>query len=117
MPVSLFRLPARPARRSCLGLELLDDRSLPNGTIVASLTSGTFTMTGDDNANVATIKVTGAGITITPDANTAINQSAAGAPVTLNGAVTSMKVNLLGGDDTLSIDGASDFTISKSVSI
>ena len=92
----LFRLPARPVRRR-LTLESLDARDLPNGTIVAALSaSGVVTLTGDDNDNVATIKVTGSGVTITPDANTAVNQSPAGTAVTLNGAVKSVTANLAG---------------------
>jgi hypothetical protein len=116
--VSLFRSSARPGRRRRLALEPLDGRIVPNGTVVASLSAGVLTLTGDADENVIQdLLVTAGGVTITPDANTQINTAATGTAVPLTGPVTSIKVDLGGGADSLSIDGTSPFSVSGPVSL
>jgi hypothetical protein len=117
--VFLFRSPARPGRSRRLALEPLDGRIVPNGTVVASLsTSGLLTLTGDDDDNVIQdLQVSAGSVTITPDVNTQINTAGTGTPVTLTGTVKSIKANLGGGADSLSIDGASDFSIPGPVAL
>jgi hypothetical protein len=119
MPVSSLR---SRARRTHLSLQSLEGRDVPNGTITAVLspTTGLLTITGDDDDNVVSLKLTtGANpsVSLTPDANTTIGTAALGAQVTLPGIVKSMKVDLKGGADDLSIDTTSDFVVSGTVTI
>lgn len=103
----LFRSPARPR----LSVQPLEGRLVPNGTVLASLSpTGALTLIGDDDANVVTVKVTATGVTLTPDGNTQINTANFGDPVDL-GPVKSIRADLRGGADELSIDGAEDFRV------
>ena len=107
----------RSHTRSHLALQPLEAREVPAGKITAVLSpAGLLMLTGDDAANVVTLQVTGGGMTLTPDATTAINDKAAGTAVPF-GAVTSIKADLKGGADTLSIDAAAAFGVSGMVSI
>jgi len=120
--------PFRPhARRARLSVQPLEGRDVPNGTITASLSpTGVLTLTGDNDDNVVTLKVTtglGANVVLTPDGATTIDDLAnpappvGGAPVVLTGTVTSIKANLLGGADNLSADPDSAFSVSGAVAI
>jgi len=91
-----------------LRLERLEAREVPAGQIQAALTAGVLTLTGDDDSNVVTLKVTSTDVTLTPDGATAINGQAAGTPVTLTGAATTLKAALKSGADSLAIDAAAD---------
>jgi hypothetical protein len=115
--VRLFPRPARPAycRRSILSLQPLEGRVVPAGSITASVSAlGVLTVTGDDSANGVTLKVTPAGVTLTSDGTTSINGLTN--PVTLP-AIKSIKADLKGGDDTLSIDSTSGFAVTGLVGI
>ncbi|MBO0697246.1 MAG: hypothetical protein J2P46_02520, partial [Zavarzinella sp.] len=71
-----------------------------------------LTITGDDQANgIQSLLVTGTAVTVTPDGSTSVNGQPAGMAVTLPGAATSLTANLLGGNDSLSINGSSDFAL------
>jgi hypothetical protein len=94
-----------------LRLERLEAREVPAGQIQAALTAGVLTLTGDDDSNVVTLKVTSTDITLTPDGATAINGQAAGTPVTLTGAATTLKAALKSGADSLVIDAAADLIL------
>jgi hypothetical protein len=113
MPVPRFRSRAR------LSVQLLEGRDVPNGTITASLSpTGVLTLTGDDDDNTVSLQLnSGTSVVLTPDGATQINTAAVGNAVTLNGTVKSIKANLLGGADTVSIDGAADFIVPGSVSL
>lgn len=104
--------------RARLTVRPLEGRDVPNGTVTAVLSpTGVLTLTGDDDDNVVTLKVTAGDVTLTPDGNTQVNTAAVGNAVTLTGAVKSIKAKLLGGADTLAIDGAANFAVSGPVSI
>lgn len=108
----------RSHRRARLSVRPLEGRDVPNGTVTAVLSpTGVLTLTGDDDDNVVTLKVTAGDVTLTPDGNTQVNTAAVGNAVTLTGAVKSIKAGLLGGADTLSVDGAADFAVSGPVSV
>jgi hypothetical protein len=97
-----------------LTLETLEGRLAPAASVVtASLnpTTGLLTITGDDQANGLTIKITAVDTVLTPDPNTSVNGQGADTPVTLTGTAKALKVNLNGGNDILSIDTGSDFIL------
>jgi hypothetical protein len=101
------------ALRPRLAVQPLEGRLVPNGTIVATLSpAGLLTLIGDDDANGVSIKV-GASVTLTQLGGTTIN--ATGVPAGI--AVKSIKADLKGGDDTLTIDGATDFNVSGPAAI
>jgi large repetitive protein len=105
---------SRPARRSRLGVEALEDRVVPAGNVTAALSStGLLSITGDDADNVFTLQVTGADVTLTPDASTQINGKAAGTPVTLTGAARTLKASLKEGDDSIAIVNTADFVLTR----
>src|SRR3954471_1240854 len=116
-----MRSHARFRRR--LTIEPLEAREVPAGIIQASLVNGTLTLTGDDLANTVSIQInTGVAPTVvlTPDTGpgaTAIddvNDPAIvppGDPATMPGVVTAIKVDLRGGDDSISSDGSKDFVL------
>jgi hypothetical protein len=90
----------------------------PAGLIKASFSpsSGALVLTGDDDANVVHI-LAGASVTVTPDANTTIVGSVLGAPAIFAGTLRSIKIDMKGGDDDISIDGAAPFQLSGAVKI
>jgi hypothetical protein len=100
--------PVRPARarRSVLTVQPLEGRLAPAGLVLATLSpTGVLTLTGDEDDNGLAIKVTGGTVVLTPDAGTAVNAGSPGSVVPLNGVpVTSIKIDLKGGADTLSLD-------------
>lgn len=108
---------SRTARRPSLNVQSLEGREVPAGMLTASLTAGVLSVTGTDQAEVVTVKVTGTDVVLTPNASTVINGQMAGTAVTLPGAATSMKVDLKGGDDTFKIDAMSDFVLAKGANI
>lgn len=108
--------------RARLSVQPLEGRDVPNGTIQASLSAtGVLTLTGDDDDNVATIKVDAGSVTLTPDSNTTIDDLAVpgtgtmGAPVTITGTVTSIKASLFGGADVLTADPTGAFSVTGPV--
>jgi hypothetical protein len=106
------------AFRTRLALESLEGRSVPAGNIAAAISpTGVLSLVGDDQANTVTILVTGLNVVVTPDASTNVNSAGAGNAVTLTGIAKSLATDLKGGDDSLSIDGASDFVLTGSAAI
>jgi hypothetical protein len=115
--VRSFLMPARPvrSRRSVLSLQPLEGRLTPAGNIVASVSPlGLLLMTGDVDANDVTLTVTPTNVTLTGNAGTTVNGSAT--PAVL-GLVKSIKTDLKGGNDTLSIDGTASFSVAGAVAI
>jgi hypothetical protein len=105
--------PSPRSRRSRLSVEPLEGRVVPAGTVLASLSPlGVLTITGDDNDNGVTLKVTGTDIAITPDGTTTLTST-----VPATGVVKSINVNLKGGADTLAIDGTAPFQVPGPVTI
>jgi len=101
-----------------LGVQTLEGRIVPAGTILATLSpSGALSILGDDDFNVVTLLVTGNDVTLTPNGDTTINAAATGAPVTLVGVVKSIKADLKGGGDDVSINNAAAFNLSGAVAI
>ena len=108
--------------RRPLSLEALEARHAPAGFIRAGLANGVLTLTGDDFANTVTLQVTtgpaGSTILLTPGAGTTVDDvndpfaPVVGAAVPLAGPLTTITADLKGGDDSFSIDGTSDFTLS-----
>jgi hypothetical protein len=108
MPVPRFRSRAR------LSVQPLEGRDVPNGTITASLSpTGVLTLTGDDNDNDVVLTETGANLNLTSTGGTQFTGPTSFALAS----VKSIKANLLGGVDSLSIDPAADFTVPGPVSI
>lgn len=109
---------SRKARSRRLSVEPLEGRVVPAGTVVASLSPlGVLTITGDDDDNGITLKVTGTDVTLTPDAGTAVGTSAPGDAVTIPGVVKSIKADLKGGADVVAIDGTAPFQLAGPVTI
>jgi hypothetical protein len=98
---------------------MLEGRAVPAGFVTAPPLSatGVLTINGDDDANIVTILLTGAGALITPDAGTSVNGGAVGAPALVSGTVKSIVANFKGGADDVSIDGTAAFTVPGAVSI
>jgi hypothetical protein len=115
--------------RPRLFVESLEPRDVPTGVIQASLVNGTLTLKGDDLANIVSIQInTGVAPTVvlTPDTGTSptliddVNDPATplpGDPVTIPGPMTALKVDLGGGDDSLTIDGSNDFVLPGGASL
>ena len=102
------------ASRPRLALQPLEGRIVPNGTIVAVLSpAGVLSLTGDDDANGLTVKVTAGVVTLTPDGSTTIDKT--GVPA--GGIVKSIKADLKGGADSLAINAAADFILTGPVAI
>src|SRR5690348_11034436 len=98
-------------RLTLIGLE---GRLVPAASVVTATPSATglLTIIGDDQANSVIIKVSGGDTVLTPDANTDINGAGAGTAVTLTGFTPeSLKVDLNGGGDVLTIDGGTAFVL------
>jgi len=101
--------------RSVLSLQPLEGRLVPAGNITASVSAtGLLLMTGDADANDVTVTVTPTNVTLTGNAGTTVNGSAT--PAVL-GLVKSIKADLKGGNDTLSIDGTASFSVPGAVGI
>jgi hypothetical protein len=116
--VRIFNCPKRARRNARPALQTLENRLTPAGVITATFTaaSGALVLTGDDAANVVKIAA-GSGITLTPDANTTILGHPKGAPVSFSGTLRSLKVDMKGGDDDVSIDGTAPFQVAGAVKI
>ncbi|MFO0825632.1 MAG: hypothetical protein U0792_21345 [Gemmataceae bacterium] len=111
------RLSRTKTRRTVLGLELLEDRDVPTGTVTVGLTGGVLSLTGDDRDNIITnLKVEASQVTVTPDATTDVG-AGAGNPKVFLGTATSLSAVLKGGGDGLTIDPASDFILTGAASI
>lgn len=88
---------------------------MPAGGITASVSAlGVLTLIGDDSANGVTLTVTPASVTLTSVGTTLINGSVNPPPLP---AIKSIKTDLKGGDDTLSINSTSDFVVTGPVVI
>lgn len=107
------------ARRRCcpLHLEPLEGREVPAGAITASISHGKLTITGDDQADGLTLRVTPISVLLTPDGSTSVNGLPPETALVLPGTVTSLSAHLAGGDDSLSIDPASDFILTGAAAI
>ncbi|MFM9964687.1 MAG: hypothetical protein ACKV2Q_26070 [Planctomycetaceae bacterium] len=109
---NLFRQSSRRRQRrlpSTLSAEvqLLEQRTLPAGTVIALVAAGSITLTGDNNSNQLTINVTATGITLTGTDGTLIRRGARSAStVTIAGSNTFRDVNidLNGGNDALTVN-------------
>ena len=87
-------------------LEALEDRVLMSGNVIAALSGGVLTITGDSGNNVITLTEVGNKVTITPDATTKINKALAGAAVDILGVTGAIKINETGaGNDSVTIAG------------
>jgi hypothetical protein len=84
-----------------------------DGSIAATLVAGVLTLTGDDFDNDVQISLTGTGGTLTSANGTAFT----GQALPFTGAVTSIKVDLKGGADHLSIDSTNPFAVTGTVAI
>lgn len=110
-----------------LRLTELETRDNPSGTVNALMLNGILALTGDDNDNqITSITVVGGAtpsVTITPDANTTIDNLAApgggtvGSPVTIPGVLKSLRVRLAGGNDLFLINSIADFALTGSITI
>ncbi len=95
-------------------IQLLEQRTLPTGTVVAAVSSGNLTLTGDNNSNQLTINVTETGITLTGTAGTLIRSGAfSAATQTLVGSNTfrDVTINLDGGNDALTVNLGTDLAV------
>lgn len=110
--------PQRDRRRTLLKLQPLEDRTTPSGLIKASFSpsTGALVLTGDDDANVVQIKA-GANVTLTPDIDTTISGHPTGGTAVFNGTLRSIKIDMKGGDDVVSIDGTAPFQLAGAVKI
>ncbi|HEX3146802.1 MAG TPA: hypothetical protein VHR66_01795 [Gemmataceae bacterium] len=113
-----------PRGRTYLSVCALESRSQPAGIVTASLVNGVLTLTGDDAANVITNLNLGAGTTtITPDATTTIDDLGVAGPGTVNtpvsitGIVTSLKVAMKGGNDSITSDPAAPISLASGIAI
>ncbi|HKB06278.1 MAG TPA: hypothetical protein VKD90_29050 [Gemmataceae bacterium] len=105
--------PSARSRRPRLSVESLEGRLVPAGTVTASLSAlGVLTLTGTDDDNGITLKVTGSNVTLTPDGTTTLVGS-----VPPTGVVKSINVVMKGGADVVSIDGTSAFQVPGAVTI
>jgi hypothetical protein len=110
---------ARSSRfpRTQLTLQTLEDREVPAGLINASLSpTGVLTITGDDAGNGVMLKLTATDVTLDPDATTSVNGQGNDVNVVLAGTVTSIKADLKGGNDDVSIDPLSSFQMTGAAS-
>jgi hypothetical protein len=105
--------PSARLRRSRLCVEPLEGRVVPAGAINASLSSlGVLTILGTDGDEEITLQVTGSNVTLTPGPGTTLN-----GVIPPTGVVKSIKVDLKGGADLVSIDGTSAFQVPGAVVI
>jgi hypothetical protein len=107
------------ARCRCrrLNLEPAEGREVPAWAITASIFRGKLMITGDDQADGLTLRVTPISVLFTPDGSTSVNGLPPETALVLPGKVTSLSAHLAGGDDSLSIDPASDFVLTGAVAI
>lgn len=102
-------------RRTALCLEPLEARDVPAGDVIASVSRGTLTLTGDDFGNSVELLVTPTGVTVT-GVSTSVNGQPELTAVPF-GPITSIRAQLVGGDDFLRFNAASDLTSIRSATI
>lgn len=114
----LFNSPERARRSTLLCLHPLEGRIVPAGSINATLNpnTGALVITGSDDSNVVQL-VVGANLTLIPDLETSINGKPEGTQELLNGVVRTIKIDMKGGDDNVSIDGTLPFQVTGAVKI
>jgi len=101
-----------PARRVRLAVQPLESRVVLDGGISASLIGGVLTLTGDEQDNDVQIKVDGTGATLSSTNGTQFTLT-----TPLTGPVTSIKADLKGGADALSINPNLGFAVTGPVAI
>ena len=105
----------RSAIRRPLELECLEERIAPAGSIIATISGGNLTITGDAAGNGFIIDDSGLPaneLRITPNPGTLLNGYAG--PVVYTGVTGGLKINLGDGDDSMSLYG---IVIAKNVQI
>ncbi|WP_020475788.1 beta strand repeat-containing protein [Zavarzinella formosa] len=104
-------------RRGLLQLETLEQRENPAGTLTTAVTGGVLTITGTDDAESFIIKqLPGGLLSITGENNTVVGGTANGNTTTA-GAITSVKMMLKGGDDSVSLDTGFAFNLPGALTI
>jgi hypothetical protein len=108
---------ARRQRR--LAIERFEDRENPSGTVSAAImANGALSLNGDANDNDVQISLTGGGAVVTGLNGTTISANGTtGTSATLNGNISSLRVNLRGGNDHLSLATAAAFSLTGNASI
>ena len=107
----------RPLPRPRLTVEPLEGRDVPAGNVTATLAGGVLTLTGDDQANViSTLTLTAGHAIIAPDAGTSINGKPPGTTEDLPATATKLTARLLGGNDSLTIEGNAEFVLTQGAS-
>ncbi|WP_425617580.1 hypothetical protein NA78x_001261 [Anatilimnocola sp. NA78] len=98
----------RPAFRSLLSIEALEQRAMMAGNITAAVTKGTLVIKGDANANEIIIGqgATAGSIKLTAVTGTTINSGTV--DVTLSG-ITKLDIRMLGGNDKVGIANDVDY--------
>ena len=101
---------SRRLRHPRLGLELLERRDNPAGTVTAKLSGTILILTGTDHDNDITIQQTGSGaFTVIGNNGTAI-ETAGGLTLPASG-VTALRAFLNDGNDTVAIDPTTQFAL------
>src|SRR5919109_2159853 len=97
-------------RHRRLGVELLEDRAMLAGNVLASLAGGTFTITGDNFANQISVQQLSATeirieglLDITGQVTTKVNGSLAGVTLTYAGGALNLSMNMKAGSDEVNI--------------
>lgn len=91
----------RASRNRSLTLQALEVRQLLAGNVVTSVTGGTLKITGDNSANELTVEQTSAGLQVQALNGTRLNGILNGVLTVSN--PTQMNIDLLGGNDRLSM--------------
>lgn len=102
-------------RRPILNVQQLEQRENPAGNLTASVSGGVLTLTGTDQAETFTIvQNLGNTLTITGTGGTTINTGTD--PITTAPA-TAIRMRLLGGDDTVTLDPSAQLDMNGTVTI
>lgn len=105
------------SHRTLLNVHSLETRCVPAGLIKADLSlAGVLTITGDDSANNFILTITDTGASIDPDGNNKVNTKNVDDIENLSGKVKSIRVDLKGGSDAVSIPSNLAFSVSGPVS-
>src|SRR4051794_13025332 len=106
-------------RQSRLAIERLEGRENPSGTVSAVLmANGALSLNGDVNDNDVQISLTGSGAVVTGLNGTTISANGStNTSATIQGNVSSLRVNLRGGNDHLAIDSSAPFSLTGNASI
>lgn len=106
----------RRARRKRLNVESLELRALMTGNVTAAAdASGNLVVTGDTQNNGIVITQTAANtFVVTGDATTTINGQALTTPATVTGVTKSFKIEMLSGNDSVTIQ---NLTVPKNLKL